>query len=207
MSGGSDADVLLPEVLVNTDTYLKLFNSESEDAILRCRRQICHPQWFELLTGVGTTCVGSYSIHVVFSFRFFCLEKAEADIVHHRAHMKPSAPIEACTPVPARVAAQVTCRLTCANEMSYVLALNYAVLEELTEKITPSSMPLEPELAPCGWRWAPRRRPAWTGPFGNRELTIEVRREGGKPLEVTRAAHGADPHDQLPLWWFASFIT
>ena len=28
------------------------------------------------------------------------------------------------------------------------------------------SMPLEPKLAPCGWR-CPHRRPALTGPFGN----------------------------------------
>ena len=50
-----------------------------------------------------------------------CLRKVEADIVHHRTHMKSTAPIEASTSVSARDAAQVQ---TCANEMSYVLEFN-----------------------------------------------------------------------------------
>ena len=32
-------------------------------------------------------------------------------------------------------------------------------------------MPLEPKLAPCGWR-CPHRRPALTGPFGNCVIVI-----------------------------------
>ena len=50
-----------------------------------------------------------------------CLKKAEAEIVHHRTHMKATAPIEASTSVSARDAAQVQ---TCANKMSYVLKFN-----------------------------------------------------------------------------------
>ena len=40
----------------------------------------------------------------------------------------------------------------------------------LTKKL---SMPLEPKLAPCGWR-CPHRRPTLTGSFGNWYSVIEV---------------------------------
>ena len=40
------------------------------------------------------------------------------------------------------------------------------------------SMPLEPKLAPCGWR-CPHRRPALTGPFGNWYLMGKGEEGGG----------------------------
>ena len=52
-----------------------------------------------------------------------CLEKAEADIVHHRTHMKSSALPKASTSVSASDAAQVK---TCPNEMSYVLEFTFS---------------------------------------------------------------------------------
>ena len=54
-SGGSNAH-LLPEVLVNTDTHLDMFDSESEDAsdfeelIIEVQaKKMVDPQWLELL--------------------------------------------------------------------------------------------------------------------------------------------------------------